>query len=396
MANYAVMNPGNYHLSETFAAPPYFNKKYNRKIPPFKEIRWKTAVINERRAYVGNVSITTNDGVVKLLPDTIFKSEIGKYDRFTDRGRLEVATGDGEDIVALKTYADRILEFKEKTLHIINVAGGREFLEDSLKYKGILNPHAATHTDMGVVWVNKSGAFLYDGKNIRNLIETGAKRKILPKTWSDFITNETQVGYFPSKKQIIVVQGYNTSNNSYDGDIYLFDLVTQSWVTANERFKQGTIGHQTNLINYPYSYKEELIFGQQVSSHVIVYYWDDTASSAVIDIQTKDIDFGQPGVQKLLSKIYITAKAANGITVAASTNGAKDFTGTYHSTNNPDAVTLNSTALSTTAGWGVTSHLVTGKNPETYSVQLKISGTAGAIACAINDISIIYRMKGAR
>jgi hypothetical protein len=400
MANFAVMSPGNYHLADSYTNPPYYNRKYQNNYAPFKTIRWKTAVVNERRVYAGNVSITTNDGVIKLLPDTIFKSDLGKFDRFTERGRLEVATGDGEDIVVLKTYADRILEFKDKTLHIINVSGGKEFLEDSLKYKGVLNPQAAAYTDMGVAWVNKSGAFMYDGKNVRNLIEIGAKRKILPKTWSDFITNETQVGYFPSKKQIMIIRGYNISNNSYDGDMYLFDLVTQSWVLVPNRFQVFSVGNQTNIINYPYSYKDELIFGEQdtyIDTPVIkVYYWDDTAATGAVDLQTKDVDFRQPGVQKLVSKIYVTSKEADGLSLYASTNGAQDWAGTYDSSNNPNAVSLSSPTMNTGANWGVTSHLVTGRNPEVYSLQLKIAGSTTNSAFSINDISIIYRMKGAR
>jgi len=395
MPNYAVMSPGNYHLADSYANPPYYNRKYQRKLAPFKNIRWKTAVVNERRVYAGNVSITTHDGVIKLLPDTIFKSDLGKFDRFTERGRIDVATGDGEDIVVLKTYADRILEFKEKTLHIINVSGGKEFLEDSLKYKGILNPQAATHTDMGIVWANKNGAFLYDGKNIRNLIETGAKRKILPATWSSFIGNQSQCGYFPSKKQVIFTQGVT---GSYSGNMYLFDLVTMSWIYGGNKFSSaGGTQDQTNLLNYPYSYTEELIFGEVNGSNIGIHFWDDTPTvPGGVDLRTKDVDFTQPGVQKLISKIYVTSKEADGLTFSASTNGAGDFGGTYHSSNNPDAVTLSSTSLNTGSSWGVTSHIITGRNPNVYSIQLKIAGNATDVSFAINDMSIIYRMKGAR
>ena len=75
MPNYALMNPGNYRLPNSFRSPPFQGIKYEEDFVPFKTIRWKTACINERRVYVGNVEIVTNDSVTKLLPDTVFKSD---------------------------------------------------------------------------------------------------------------------------------------------------------------------------------------------------------------------------------------------------------------------------------------------------------------------------------
>tara|TARA_R100000900_G_scaffold121091_1_gene95643 strand:+ start:1143 stop:2315 length:1173 start_codon:yes stop_codon:yes gene_type:complete len=390
MANYALMNPGQYRLPNSFNSPTFQGKKYEEDFVPFKTIRWKTACINERKVYAGNVEIVTNDNVTKLLPDTIFKSDLGKFDRFTEKGRIDVATGDGEDIISLKTFADRILEFKDKTLHIINVSGGKEFLEESLKYKGLLNSQAACHTDLGVAWVNKNGVFLYDGRNIQNLLEEGAKRKILPSTWSSFVTNSTQVAYFPAKRQLFIIKSASSSN----GNMYIFDFPTKSWIQNDAKFLLGSSSaHQTNIVNYPYSNQEEVVFGQQDSNDIKVTYWQDSASVGVIDIQTKDLDFGNPAIQKLISKIYITSKYAQGITLKASTNGAKDFGGTFNSNNQ---VTLNTTSLNSAANWVISEHQITGINPDTYSIQLQLSGTAANAGFAINDISIIYRQKGAR
>ena len=393
MANYALMNPGNYRLPNSFRSPPFQGVKYEEDFPPFKKIRWKTACVNERRVYVGNVEIVTNDGVRKLLPDTIFKSDLGKFDRFTERGRIDVATGDGEDIISLKTFADRILQFKDKTLHIINVSGGKTFLEESLKYKGILNEQAVCNTDMGVAWINKNGLFLYDGRQVMNLLEEGAKRKIKPSVWDAFISNKSQIGYFPAKRQLIILKTHTTTNS---GDMFLYDFPTKSIVQADATFQITANKSKTNLINYPYSSKEELVFGEVSGSSIKVTHWQDTATTNTIDIQTKDLDFGQPGVQKLVSKIYVTAKETDGVTIKASTNGAGDFGGAYDSSSAPNAVTLASAAMETGANWGVSEHLITASNPDVYSIQLQISGSATNAAFSINDISIIYRQKGAR
>ena len=302
MANYALMNPGNYRLPYSFNSPPYQGIKYEEDFTPFKKIRWKTSCVNERRVYVGNVEIVTNDGVRKLLPDTMFKSDLGKFDRFTERGRIDVATGDGEDIVALKTFADRILEFKDKTLHIINVSGGKTFLEESLSHKGLLNKQSVCNTDMGVAWINKNGLFLYDGRQVHNLLEEGAKRKLKSSTWDSFVSNVSQIGYFPAKRQLIILKTHTTTNS---GDMYLYDFPTKSLVQADATFQLSSNQSKTNLINYPYSHREELVFGEKSGNNVKISHWQDTAATNTVDIQTKDLDFGQHGVEKLISKVCL-------------------------------------------------------------------------------------------
>ena len=137
MANYAVVNPGKYHMGHTYGDPPFQNRRYIEALEPFKNIQFKTSVLHNRKIYVGNVKVTYADSTVEVLGDTIFRSETGRFDKFTKRGRIDIAIGDGENVVKLESYADRILEFKDKTLHILNAAGRVEFVEDSFKYKGV-------------------------------------------------------------------------------------------------------------------------------------------------------------------------------------------------------------------------------------------------------------------
>ena len=171
MANYAVMNPGKGHLGHWYNAPPYHQRIYNDELEPYKNIQFKTSVLHNRRIYLGNVKVEYQDGKKETLSDTILKSEPAQFDKFTKRGRIDVAVGDGEDIIKLESYADRILEFKNRTLHVINASAKGEFLEDSFKYKGVSNPQAVARTDYGVAWANEFGCYMYDGRQIHDLLE---------------------------------------------------------------------------------------------------------------------------------------------------------------------------------------------------------------------------------
>ena len=140
--------------------------------------RYKTSAMVGRRMYVGNVLTTKESGVTEVKADAMLKSPVNCFDTFPSLSIVEAAVNDGESIVALEEYADRILQFKENTLYIINVSQDIEFLEDVLKYKGVAQPSAVCKTDYGIAWVNKLGCYLYDGKQVTDLIEKQGRQII--------------------------------------------------------------------------------------------------------------------------------------------------------------------------------------------------------------------------
>jgi len=385
MANYAVVNPGKYHFGHTYIDPPYQNRRYIEELEPFKNVQFKTSILHNRRIYIGNVKVTYADSTVEILGDTIFRSEIGRFDKFTKRGRIDVAVGDGENVIKLESFADRILEFKDKTLHIINAAGKLEFLEDSFKFKGIYNPQAVARTDYGVAWVNSFGCYLYDGREIHDLLEDANKRKISKDTWASFISPTSMVGYSPSKRQIIVVDSYETTPSS--GNIFLYDITTRSWVKGNARVDAG------NKSNFIIKHSDdrttsELVYAKNTGDDCSIEKWSDNSAVGTIDLRLKDEDFGAPHVRKKIHKVFVTSKNGGGVSISAAINGSEDFTDiTFHTTG--DGILLN-----TNSPWAKTEHKVSSGGNNIYSVQLKFSGTTSSPNFEINDVSVIYRAKG--
>lgn len=76
--------------------------------------------------YVGNI---LQDG--KVYADRILKSLPGRMDMFPEDNILVVTENDGDEIVALEAFNDRLLEFKNKILNVINISGSTEYLEAS-------------------------------------------------------------------------------------------------------------------------------------------------------------------------------------------------------------------------------------------------------------------------
>ena len=176
------------------------------------ECKYKTAVVHGRRCYVGNIKKDS-----KLHSDRMIKSRVNKFDTFpSDMGVVDVAIRDGESIVKLEAFADRILQFKQKSLYIINVAENIDFLEDVYRNKGCEFDYHVTKTDYGITWFNKFGVYLFNGKSVVNLLERDNIKLIDESDWEAFITDgedgsaddtdmsSAHIGYIPKRRQILI------------------------------------------------------------------------------------------------------------------------------------------------------------------------------------------------
>ena len=157
----------------------------------------------------------TNPFLFDIVLDKMYKSGVGKFDQFSNFRRIEVTVRDGDEIVKIEEYADRILQFKKDKMHLVNVSQDVEFLEDTFMYKGVRHPASVCKTDYGIAWANRRGVYLYDGQKVINLLEKGGKQIIKESEWKNFLAadksyggNETEltpmVGYIPHKRQIII------------------------------------------------------------------------------------------------------------------------------------------------------------------------------------------------
>ena len=113
---------------------------------------------------------------------------------------------------------------------------------------GIDHHSAVTKTEIGVIWTNKRGCYVYDGKQIKNLIDN----KINVRIWSSFITESGMVGYLPDKKQIIITK----SPFSINGSCYIYDFITGSW-TFGESILSSV--RKSNFVNDRFG---QLIWGE--------------------------------------------------------------------------------------------------------------------------------------
>jgi len=349
---------------------------------------FKTAVVANRMAYVGHVKIKDKNGEKVVHGDTVLKSRANKFDSFTLDRIIEASVNDGDSIVKLEEYADRLLIFKKNKMELVNISQEIEFLEDTFMHKGVSHPVATCKTDFGIAWVNKLGCYLYDGQKVSNLLEKKGRQIIKESDWATFTANEPMIGYIPKKRQLLVVDD-NTSTGT--GNIFLYDMVTQSWIEGGDATFTSA-----DLTNFVTDWNGDLVHAHTSDTGTVVK-WDDTSdTSGNLSVITKDIDFGQPGVRKKIYRVYVTYKSG------ATTNVQVDYDvdgGTTFPYDFADGTNFTTTELDNASGWQVAELKPDvsseANNIKSFRLRFATDGTVPA-GFEINDISAVYRLKHVR
>jgi len=124
--------------------------------------------------------------------------------------------------------------------------------------------------------------------------------------------------------------------------------------------------------------------------------WSDTAvATSALSIKTKDIDFGNPAQKKSVYKIYVSYKGdGSSTTVKYGVNGETHSSDLYAF----DSANLaDKSSAENLESWhvAVLKPGTASQAKNIYSFQIVFGGTAGA-TFEINDISVVYRLKGTR
>jgi len=320
-----------FYLGKQYLIRPHKRSTYEIEtgVPEDEEVtmmRWKTSAVANRRLYVGNILVGYPDGREVRMGDTMIKSVVNKFDLLPLSQKIDVVVQDGDEIVKIIEYADRILQFKKKTLYIVNISQDEEFLEGSYEGKGVPTKSAVTKTDYGIAWVNRHGCYLYNGRTIIDLMNNKrGKRVIGSREWRGFINENSDtpcsVGYSQSGK-ILVVDG-NSDETSFV-NAYVYDFKVGSWRYQTLMLSDYLTHGRSNMVQ---RWDGELMYSSYGYFHTLK---DEGTRQANGHITTKDYQLAPPGKQVKLYNIYITYKNTDEISSAVTrvryaTDGNKHF-----------------------------------------------------------------------
>ena len=202
--------------------------------------RYKCVAVVERKVFIGNIKVGD-----KTFPDRMLKSDIDKFDIFADDGThfIDVATSDGESIVALESTGDKLIQFKEKTTYAIRVTSAGEELAGTWSGAGVKHPCQIAKTPNGIFWVNAEGIYFYDGDKLNNV----SSDKFRINNW---LTNEDFkrpiiLGYDKFSNKIIILTT-NISGAASSG--YIYDINNGAVTQHDNLFNWYALSNPTDII----------------------------------------------------------------------------------------------------------------------------------------------------
>jgi len=101
-------------------------------------------------------------------PSRFYWSEIRTIDSWDAADWIEVAKEDGQEITAIKVLGDRLIVYKERSIHVVAFTGDRT--TPFLVYKtnspvGCIAPFSIQELDNGHIFLTYDGIYFFDGNN---------------------------------------------------------------------------------------------------------------------------------------------------------------------------------------------------------------------------------------
>ena len=292
----AVKTPGEYGVGYFFKGNFSAYRKLRQQDKPDFTPSWKTSAVINGTAYLGNVKYKDKFGITHKKPDRILKSLPGAVDTFTKYNYIDVATEDGDDITALASIGERLIQFKKNSMYVINVGGDFDFLESSYKGIGVQGPYAVCEFPQVIAYVNQQGAYVFNGQQIVNLLERDGVHIIKKEEWSSFASVYAMIGYIQEKNMFIVVDDCSSTSS---GNAYLFDIDSGGWIY----YKGGLpSGQKTNLI---YDNGGRMLFANGDAGE---YYYPQVKSGGNDEFvwQSGQLDFGDPTSMQKVYEVTIS------------------------------------------------------------------------------------------
>ena len=328
---------------------------------------FKAATVCSRRAWVANVRKNN-----LVHDDRIYYSPVNRFSTFPDSYFLDIGISDGDSFTALHSLGNRLLAFKQRKLYIINVSSTSDagwYLEAEYDGMGCRQQESVCKTPFGVCWANDDGVYIFDGSSAPKELTL----VLDDATWrTNQLSKNPAIGYNNKYKQLNVVQ-----DTAADTDVFVYDFPTKGWSITKSI---GSSGISNFLPSYDGLYYLE--YGATNGKTVKLLSGDVGTKS--IDLKTKDIDFGNPGLVKRVNRVFVTAKGS-GTTL------------TFKYSN--DGETAFATATDANPGVSLGSDYVTkeytigssDRNCQSMAFELTSNGSI-----TINDINIDYRQTNKR
>ncbi len=182
---------------------------------PVNSIKWNTAAVVNNRAYYGNVDTVDENSQTARANNRVYYTDPFKYDEIMPGRFFDVGRNDGDIIIKMCAYRDRLFIFKKNNTYIYNV---RRQMEKIFVGVGAQHKHAVFETPLGIVCSNKSGIYSVTHNAVRELSYP------IRDTYQGLTFDEPMIGYDGVDNELLFVPDTNATT------IYVMNMDNGSWV----------------------------------------------------------------------------------------------------------------------------------------------------------------------
>jgi len=328
-------------------------------------IRWNASTVINDRAYYGNVDTKDENEQTVRERSRIYYTPQFQIDHILPGRYFDIGKGDGDSIVKLDDFENKLYIFKNRNIYIYNVSSGGStqwFPERHFPGVGCVSQGATAKTPYGIVTCDQRQVSLV---NTSGMVELSYP---IRDAWQGLTLDNSVIGYNGINNSIFII---NDTNGTSDVSMYVYDFDNKSWKTQNFDMNQSVGNFQLGENLLPY-----IAYTDTDNSTKIIKLDAWTSSLSTATIKTKRYDFASPELKKRFTKIYLTFSAASAVTVKLYVNGnsSADKTLTFALQNQKDS-----------AGKLIS---LTGK-----SIEIEVSCGAGDFE--LDDIMLDYDPIGA-
>jgi hypothetical protein len=169
------------------------------------------------RIFLGNV--WEYDGADwNINENTVRWSNLGLPGTLESDSYVDIIDKEGDEIVRLKAYADKLLIFKKYSLHKLTYVGGEDFPFEAsaIDYRTINNaPYSIAETPLGLVFLNEEGLQITDGEVVKTLPADKAVTALLRRLYAGSMHLAYAISSDTTQEYILTVplDGSTTNNH---------------------------------------------------------------------------------------------------------------------------------------------------------------------------------------
>lgn len=178
-------------------------------------IKWNTSTILNNKAYYANIDTTDENGQTARERNQIYYTDPYKLDEIMPTHYFDVGRNDGDEIIKITAYRNKIFVFKTRNTYVLNA---KHQIERIFTGVGAIHKNAVCETPMGLVCANKQSIHVVNNTSVRELAFN------IKDTYQGLTFDRPALGYDGIDNELIFVP-------DNDGSVmYVMNMDNGSWI----------------------------------------------------------------------------------------------------------------------------------------------------------------------